>query len=85
MIPMTKKVGRAVRGVKTGCHAGRRCCRKAPSTIKLLKLMLLHGRIEEKETLPVGFLLFFLSNSSVSDIGLSRLCTIREQKEEKAR
>ena len=36
IMPIIKNAGKTLRGVKTGCHAGSRCCRNAPSNLNYI-------------------------------------------------
>lgn len=75
MIPIAKKSGSTVFGVRIGCHAFNRCCRKAVS-------VLLHQHVFRRTLLAApnglaGLLLFcFFSGSSLSLLLLASVCSI---------
>ncbi len=49
MIPMMKRVGRTVLGVRIGCHALRRCCLKAVSVEEIVNAKRKNNIYQENE------------------------------------
>lgn len=67
-IPIIKKVGRTVRAVSTGCHAGKRCCLNAESKIYIKNCFIWNTHVVLKYTVKFEISINEICSACIVDI-----------------